>query len=202
MSGRDATEGAPFAADDAGAGRRAVTTRAGERRVRALVDAHVEFIWRLLRRLGVPAGDVDDAAQRVFWVAAEKLDAIVPGRERSFLSGVALNVAAHARRSSARLREVSDEGVEEGADQGPDLETHVDMVRARVIADAVLGEMPFELRTVFVLFEVEELSTAEIADLLQVPPGTVASRLRRAREEFQQRLKRHRIRALAKGAKP
>jgi len=45
--------------------------------------------------------------------------------------------------------------------------------------------MTLELRAVFVLFELEEMSTPEIADLLEIPTGTVASRLRRAREEFQ-----------------
>jgi RNA polymerase sigma-70 factor (ECF subfamily) len=41
-----------------------------------------------------------------------------------------------------------------------------------------------DLRAVFVLFELEEMPTAEIAEALELPTGTVASRLRRAREEF------------------
>jgi RNA polymerase sigma-70 factor (ECF subfamily) len=50
--------------------------------------------------------------------------------------------------------------------------------------DEVLDALPMDLRAPFVLFELEELSTAEIAAMLSVPAGTVASRLRRAREEF------------------
>ena len=45
-------------------------------RLRGMVAAHFEFIWRALRGLGVPAGNVDDAAQQVFWIAAQKLDLI------------------------------------------------------------------------------------------------------------------------------
>ena len=51
--------------------------------------------------------------------------------------------------------------------------------------DAILERMEESLRTVFVLHEIEELTMAEISETLQVPAGTVASRLRRAREQFE-----------------
>src|SRR5579872_3279174 len=80
-----------------GAVRLAFST-AGAARFRGMVDSHFNFVWRYLRGLGVPEASVDDAAQHVFVVAAEKLDAIADGRERSFLVGTALGVAANARR--------------------------------------------------------------------------------------------------------
>jgi RNA polymerase sigma-70 factor, ECF subfamily len=64
-------------------------------------------------------------------------------------------------------------------DPGPD--ELVDRDRARAALDAILAAMPLELRAVFVLYELEQLTMAEIAALLELPPGTVASRLRRAR---------------------
>ena len=65
--------------------------------------------------------------------------------------------------------------------------------------DRILADLPEEQRAVFVIFELEGLTTAEISELVGVPRGTVASRLRRAREEFQAASSR--IRALAaKGA--
>ena len=70
------------------------------------------------------------------------------------------------------------------------------------MVDQLLAEMPLELRAVLVLFEVEELSTPEIADLLSIPVGTAASRLRRAREWVQTRLKRVLARAPSSGAFP
>src|SRR5437868_4819473 len=80
-------------------------------RLRAMVDAHFEFIWRSLRGLGVPSGNVDDAAQQVFWIAAQKLDVIATGSERAFLFSTARGVAANARRARARSREQADDGV-------------------------------------------------------------------------------------------
>ena len=57
----------------------------GRERLRALADAHFDFIWRSLRRLGVPDEGVDDAAQQVFLVALRRIDEMAPGRERAFL---------------------------------------------------------------------------------------------------------------------
>ena len=58
----------------------------------------------------------------------------------------------------------------------------------------LLDGLTDELRTVFVLSEIEGESMAGIAALLGLPPGTVASRLRRAREKFEARLQRHQLR--------
>src|SRR4051812_39693933 len=75
-------------------------------RLRSIVDANFDFIWRSLRRLGVAEHSVDDAAQQVWIVAARKLASITPGQERAFLFGTALRVASDARRSASRRREV------------------------------------------------------------------------------------------------
>lgn len=160
----------------------------------ALVDAHADFVWRSLRRLGVPDAAADDATQQVFLIAQSKLARILAGRERAFLFSVALNVAAHVRRSVARRREVGEEHALDLVDPRPLPDTELDARRARALLDEVLDAMPIDLRTVFVLFELEEMSMAEIAVVLAIPSGTVASRLRRAREEFHQIAQRVRAR--------
>ncbi len=154
-------------------------------RLRGMVGAHFDFVWRSLRRLGVPETDVDDCAQHVFLVASRKLADIVPASERAFLFSTAMRVASDARRSRTRRREVPEDEAVEAHDPAPDPEQLADQRRARAVLDEVLDAMPMELRAPFVLFELEELSTADIARMLGVPTGTVASRLRRAREEFQ-----------------
>ncbi len=157
-------------------------------RLRALIDEHFDFVWRTLRRLGVPPSDLDDATQQVFLVVSRKLALIDIEREKAFVFQTALRVAADARRTLRRRREVLDASLFERVDGAPGPEDVAYRKRARAMLDAVLDDMPIDLRVVFILFEVEELSSIEIGRLLGVPTGTVASRLRRARADFQARV--------------
>lgn len=67
-------------------------------RLATLIEEHGRFLWRSLRRLGVPDRSLDDAVQQVFLVVALRLDEITPGAEKAFLFRSAVNVAAHVRR--------------------------------------------------------------------------------------------------------
>jgi RNA polymerase sigma-70 factor (ECF subfamily) len=167
-------------------------------RLRELVDANFDFIWRSLRRLGVSPVDSDDGAQRVFLVASRRLEDIQSGRERAFLFSTACHVAREMRRAASRRPEALLEHAVEGeaiADSAPDPEQCADRKQTRALLDDVLDGLPMEARTVFVLFEMEELNVPEIAALLDIPVGTVASRLRRARELFRAGALRLRARA-------
>lgn len=160
-------------------------------RYREMVGAHFDAVWRTLRGLGVPPGSVDDAAQQVFLVALRRLDTIVPGSERAFLLGTAVGIASNARRSVARAREVADpDAFAGGVDPGPDPEEAALLSERRALVQQILDRMPEELRTVFVLFELEGLTSIEIGTMLEIPTGTATSRLRRAREHFQSEVKR------------
>jgi RNA polymerase sigma-70 factor, ECF subfamily len=149
-----------------------------------LVALHLDFVWRSLRRFGVPSADVDDATQRVFLIANEKLERIQAGSERSFLIGVAARVASHARRSYHRREAAEISYSTNPREASLDPEELAQKREDRELLDRVLDAMPVDLRTVFVLFELEELSVDQTAALLALPRGTVASRLRRAREVF------------------
>ena len=178
-----------------------VPERPAEERLEALATENFQFIWRSLRRLGIPPAGVDDAAQQVFEVASRRLSDIEPGRERAFLFKTALLVAAEGRRTAARWRErFPDAVVDELADEAPTPEEANEWARKRALLDEILLAMRLDERTVFVLFELEELSMAEIAEIVEIPPGTVASRLRRAREEFHAQAKRVRARLTFQGA--
>jgi RNA polymerase sigma-70 factor (ECF subfamily) len=168
-------------------------------RLRAMVGEHFDAVWRALRRLGVVEASADDAAQEVFLVASRRLDEIVVGRERAYLLGIAVRVAASVRSAEGRRREVP---LEEGADFLDEQASPDDMLdeqRARAVLGSILESMPLEMREAFVLFELEELGAAEVAETLGIPIGTVASRVRRAREHVRQRLSR---RSLASRARP
>jgi RNA polymerase sigma-70 factor (ECF subfamily) len=160
-------------------------------RFRAMVDTHFNFVWRYLRALGVPQANADDATQQVFLVAASKVDAIEEGRERSFLVGTAHGVAANARRANERRREVhSETELSLQVDRALDPEQETESREAVAILDRFLASLPEDLRSVFVLFELEGMTMAAISETLGIPPGTVASRLRRGREEFHEMAKR------------
>jgi RNA polymerase sigma-70 factor (ECF subfamily) len=148
-----------------------------------LFHAHFDLVWRTVRRLGVPPAAIDDAAQEVFVIASRKLDVIEPGKERAFLYAIAMRVASDARR--ANNRRGTPVAVEDSlVDAAPSPEDLLDQKRAREHLDALIARMPDDLRDVFVLYELEGLTMAEIATALELAPGTVASRLRRARELF------------------
>jgi RNA polymerase sigma-70 factor (ECF subfamily) len=162
-------------------------------RIRSMVDSHFDPVWRALKRLGVPPAGVDDATQQVFLVASRRLDEIDARGERAYLLGVALRVASEARRMVARRREVPiDETVESANHGAPPLEDLIDDKRDLERLTGYLASMPDDMREAFVLFELEELSAPKVAELLGVPAGTVASRVRRARDYIRQRLIRKR----------
>lgn len=160
---------------------------APQRDLPGLFRAHYASVWRLLRRFGVPLAQLDDAAQEVFWVAARRFADIELGREKAFLYGVALRVASNElRRANVNAEVTSPLGERElvVSDPAPNPEESLEQRRAIALLDRVLGRLPIELRTVFVLFELEGLEVSKIAEIEGLPVGTASSRLRRARQEF------------------
>lgn len=159
-----------------------------DRRVTAMVREHHAFVWRLLLRLGVPASGAEDVVQQVFLVAMRRVSEIAPGSEKSFLFGTALRAASDERRL-ARQREVPSELFDTVAGD-TNLEEQAEARRRRERLQQVLSDLPLELRTVFVLFELEQMTKSEVAELLGLPVGTAVSRLRRARQLFRESLER------------
>ena len=193
MRGVEPATALPLPAPPRAAG---ATERAKVERFRALVDAHYEFVWRSLRRLGIFEANVDDATQQVFLILSRKLVDLVVGCERAFLFRTAMGVAANERRAQRlRRREASDSPAIDGS-AGPAAspEELLRWKRARLALDEALDAMAPEQRSVFVLAELEGFTAPEIADAVGAPLGTVASRLRRAREEFHEAVAR--LRAL------
>jgi RNA polymerase sigma-70 factor, ECF subfamily len=192
----------PLRSDISSSRLRAVTppTEQDAGRLAELLRAHYNCVWRTLRRLGVDEGRADDAAQEAFIVLARRLSDVREGYERTFLLSSALRIAANYRRTWHVKHEVGDEGaLAAERDPRPSAEQLLDRKRLRQALQELLDAWPEDIRVAFVLFELEGLSMPEIAQVTETKLGTVASRLRRARELFQAGAKRLRARAAAEG---
>ena len=154
-------------------------TEVDRARLERIFNSHHATVWRALCRRGLPPDAAEDATQETFLLAAERLDDIQPESERSFLIATALRVAHTLGRKTVRwqLDEDMDQRLAAGHDTG-------DRRADRQLCDLVLAKVDPNLVEVFVLYEIEGLTSPEIAQLLEIPLGSVASRLRRAREQF------------------
>jgi RNA polymerase sigma-70 factor (ECF subfamily) len=158
-------------------------------------DAHVDFLWRSARSLGVPPSSVDDVLQDVFVVVHRRLPEF-EGRAslRTWLTRILIRVIAEHRRRFRRKEGHAElpEDVGDPRALGP----HEELARAQAVRllEEILGHLPDEQRTVFVLAEIEQLTVPEIATALDVNANTIYSRLRLARREYERQLARVRAR--------
>jgi RNA polymerase sigma-70 factor (ECF subfamily) len=160
---------------------------------RAMYDAHVDFVWRNLRRLGVAEPDAEDRTQEVFVVAHRRFAEFVDRGHgpRAWLFQIVLRVASDARRHNRRHPEVPDGGVSlDRASVEPSQTEAIARREALSRLDAALATVDLGRRAVLVLHEIEEMTAREIAQVLGIPLNTVYSRLRVGRVELEQALAR------------
>jgi len=152
------------------------------------------FAWRVLRRLGVAEGDVDDVCQEVFVTVHRRLPTF-EGRSspRTWLYGICVRTASEHRRRAVHRREVVD-GSPQGPDLGPTQEDAAALREARVMLDRILEGLDDDKRAVFVLYEIEELPMAEVAAAVGCPLQTAYSRLHAARRDVDAAV--HRLHAI------
>ena len=164
-------------------------------------EEQFRFVWRSLRRLGVRESDVADAAQDVFLVVHRRLEEF-EGRSKvsTWLYGICYRVARDRRRLAHVRHHVDDEAaVAERVDEHADVAAEAERRQGFALLETILDEMPLEQRAVFTLFELETMSGEEIAAALEIPLGTVYSRLRIAREQFRKALTRLQARERFRG---
>lgn len=159
-----------------------------------LYEQHIDFIWRVLRRLGVPARSLPDAAQDVLLVVHRRLGSF-DGRAplRSWLAGISVRVARQEYRGRRRRQpEMLDSAAWIEVDSLPADASLVSttperLERIRLLYE-VLSCLDAPKREVFVLAELEQMTGPEIAEVVGLPLNTVYSRLREARLRFQREL--------------
>ncbi|MEM7151359.1 MAG: sigma-70 family RNA polymerase sigma factor [Myxococcota bacterium] len=163
-----------------------ISTRA--RRFRELYLCELDFVWTVLRRLGVPDAQVEDAAHDVFVVVHRRIDDFeARSSERTWLYGIARRVAWRYRRAEQRrtrrkgaLAQQTPERLE------PEGHEVVRRAEARRLLHAFLETLDAPKREAFVLGEIEGLPRASLAQALGVKPSTAYSRLRAARADFEE----------------
>jgi RNA polymerase sigma-70 factor (ECF subfamily) len=138
------------------------------------------FVWRTLRRLGVSDVDVEDVCQEVFLVVHRRLSVFEARSSlRTWIYGICVRVASEHRRRHRRREELCAAPPEQSvpASQDHDIEQR----RALAVLDAALDRLDDDKRAVFVLYELEELSMTEVAEVIGCPAQTAYSRLHAAR---------------------
>ena len=156
-------------------------------------ESHFDFVWRSLRRLGVPVPLLDDATQEVFLVVHRRLLHFERRSSiKTWLFGIAINVSQHATRTVAR-QSVSRLPAIESAPEPTPQENAIRAEAVRLLY-RVLNQLEVERRTAFVMAELEQMSAPEIAEATGWELNTVYSRLRLARRDFEAALKRIRAR--------
>jgi RNA polymerase sigma-70 factor, ECF subfamily len=159
-----------------------------------IYEQYFDFVWRSAKRLGVPEASVDDVVQDVFVTVYRRLDAF-EGRSqlKTWIFGILRHTVRDLRRSARRKPTESLEvELADPNERGPQ-EAAVREQGAKLL-HAVLLELSEDMREVFVLSELEQMTAPEVSAALSVNLNTVYSRLRTARKDFDAALKRLRCR--------
>ena len=158
---------------------------ADQERFNALYCEHFDFVFRNLRRLGVPAASLDDALQDVYMVVLRRIgDLQHDAHVRAWLFAILFRVASNQRRSLRRrgMPESLSELPIASPQPGPfDLAARAQAAR---FLHSFLDTLESNRRAVFVMSELEQLTVPEIARALDANVNTVYSWLRNVRVAF------------------
>lgn len=179
----------------------AVATPARDPSLREIFVEHAPFVCRSLRHLGVAETDMDDLLQEVFVVVHRKLPEYREvGRARSWLYSICRRMAQAQRRKQRLRRESLMPTPPEELTAGGQ-EDRVENREALALGEELLARLSTEQREVFVLYEVEELGMAEIAEAVGCPLQTAYSRLHAARARILAELEQVRGQRAPSGAR-
>jgi RNA polymerase sigma-70 factor (ECF subfamily) len=155
-----------------------------------IFEAHLDYVWNTLRRLGVRERDLEDEAHELFLRVHRRFDTYDPRRPvRPWLFVFALHAAADYRRLARhRVDLVDDTEAIPDATAAPDEQ----LLHREELDQAarLLAELELDRRAIFVLHEIDGIPVPEAARILEIGVNTAYSRLRLAREDFAAAVKR------------
>lgn len=158
---------------------------------RALFQQYAPFVWRALRRYGVRDADLEDVCQEVFMVVHRRLGEF-EGRSsvRTWIYEIARRSALAQRRALLRRREQTAPDTHEIRDTQRLQDGRLEDARALQWLEHALAALPEEKREAFALYELEEMTLAEVAEAMGCALNTVHYRVTTARSELQALAKR------------
>ncbi len=150
---------------------------------------HFDFVWRSLLRLGFSPAEAEDVAQDVFLVVHRRLGDFDRSRSiRAWLYGITRRVAKDRRRGQGReerrLRLLPSPA------PGPDPERAAARAEAAALVQLFLDGLDSDLRSIFVLAELEGFGGTEIAEAMNLNRNTVYTRLRALKRDFSRFIER------------
>lgn len=142
-----------------------------------LIEEHYQFLYRFACRLSGSSHDAEDLVQQTFLAAQRSLDQLREREKaRAWLTAILRNAFKRSVKPKGAGPAVSLEGLPE-----PEGTFSADRPLDSEELQEALNRLPEEYRAAVVLFYLEELSYREIAEALEVPLGTVMSRLSRGK---------------------
>lgn len=156
---------------------------------RDVFDAHYDYIWSSLRRLGVRASDLEDVTDEVFLKVHAHLSSYDGTRPiRPWLFAFAFHAASDYRPLARHRMELGFDGAEP-IDAAPDPEQALERREAGRLVESALEAISMTNRAVFIMYEIDGADMKEIAATLDVPLHTAYSRLRLARGTFEAKIR-------------
>ena len=164
----------------------------------AIYRQYLDFVWSSAGHLGARRDVIDDVVQDVFLVVHSKLATLQrPEALRSWIYGIVRRTVSDYRRSR-RTRDAA--GARLGAEfksSRPSQPSPLDMAERSAeleLLESVLAELDEPKREVFVMVEVLEMTVPEVVQALEIPLNTAYSRLRMARQSFEEVLAKYEAR--------
>ena len=156
--------------------------------VRGLIDAHYDSLYRYAYRLSGSVADAEDLTQEAFGKAITRAGQLRdPAKAKGWLFRILRNIYLHRVRDVKRHRTVPLDSI---GDLAADCPTPPDLAIDPARLQAVLNELDESFRTPLILFYFEEFSYKDIAEQMDVPIGTIMSRLARAKAHLRDKLVR------------
>ncbi|HTC91965.1 MAG TPA: RNA polymerase sigma factor [Terriglobales bacterium] len=166
---------------------RTIAAQSADEQVEAVVRLHARFVYQVAYAVLRHPQEAEDAAQETFirvWKHAKELSGVL--NQRAWLARIAWRVAVDRRRKHSAI--TGEEDLPELPAGGAGAEESIIRSQQMALLESMIATLPRELRETLTLSAVEEMTSVEIAEVLEIPESSVRGRLLRARQLLREKL--------------